>query len=830
MMPGGGVAMFLLCLFCCGTLARAAESTLSQNSQTSLQPANAVPHFNVRGYVVEGSPLLPTNILASTFSRYTGPNVSLDEIVKAASALQLEYYNQGYPAVSVAFVPEQITGGIVTFNVAQTVIPQIVVAGECYLSLSNGVEIVSQPPVATPVRSRKPQVASVVATNAISAGVTNIVPLATNLVTRQATYKEMVEAMAAMHLKMAELAIQANDTRVHVVSTNAGPRFEVEKYLVNGNTILPPAAIGQAITNIDGAFGTNVSFDGIETVVTELGKAYHERGYVAVAVDVPQQKLTNATVKLQVLEGRLVDIKVAGNRYFSSNNVMRALPSLHTNMVLNGPIFNAELNRANANQDRQIYPVIGPGPEPGTSELILNVKDRLPLHAKLEFNNQNSPGTPDMRVNGSAVYDNLWQAEHSLGVQYGFSPEVYKQGSQWDFYDQPTVDYYSGFYRLPLGNPEPIANEIANNPGSFGYDEATRKFNLPPPSGQPELTLYASRATIDTGIENLGSQPIGSPPGTNGAVSDTFIEQNIQQDITVNEATGFRLTKPLPEIGGISSILSGGLDFKKYSQNSYYTNLVLDFQVTPNPNGSGGVVTNVIPIPGPITTLSTLDYLPLELDYNASLQDAFGPATLGLGISANLWYSSSYWSAAGSSTNAPTSLNGLAGLTNITGSAQSTGHWVILRPSFSQQIQIYTNWITTIRADGQWASEPVISPEQFGAGGVNSVRGYHEGEVFGDTGWHLSFEQQTPPHIVGMVRDDTPLTIRGLVYMDYARVYLIDPEGPQGSTPLWGTGFGIAASAGSHWQAQFLFSWPLLSAGTTTAYQPFFNFSLTAQF
>ena len=131
--------------------------------------------------------------------------------------------------------------------------------------------------------------------------------------------------MAALRLKMDELEIQANDTRVHVVSTNAGPRFEVEKYLVNGNTILPSAAIGQAITNIDGAFGTNVGFDGIETVVTELGKAYHERGYVTVAVNVPQQKLTNATVKLQVLEGRLADIKVAGNRYFSSNNVMRCV-------------------------------------------------------------------------------------------------------------------------------------------------------------------------------------------------------------------------------------------------------------------------------------------------------------------------------------------------------------------------------------------------------------------------------------------------------------------------------------------------------------------------
>jgi hemolysin activation/secretion protein len=141
-----------------------------------------------------------------------------------------------------------------------------------------------------------------------------------------------------------------------------------------------------------------------------------------------------------------------------------------------------------------------------------------------------------------------------------------------------------------------------------------------------------------------------------------------------------------------------------------------------------------------------------------------------------------------------------------------------------------TNWPEMFRADGQWASEPLISNEQFGAGGVNSVRGYHEGEVFGDTGWHVSFEQMTPPHVVGPVYSGAPLTIRGSVYMDYARVFLLDPEGRQAGTSLWGTGFGLVASAGPHWDARFLFSLPLLSAGTIGADQPFFNFSLTAQF
>jgi hemolysin activation/secretion protein len=124
----------------------------------------------------------------------------------------------------------------------------------------------------------------------------------------------------------------------------------------------------------------------------------------------------------------------------------------------------------------------------------------------------------------------------------------------------------------------------------------------------------------------------------------------------------------------------------------------------------------------------------------------------------------------------------------------------------------------------------LISSEQFGAGGVSSVRGYHEGEVFGDNGWHFSIEQQTPPHTVGMVYGNVPLTVRGSIYMDYARTFLIDPQGRPGSTALWGTGFGATASIGPHWEARFLFSLPVLSAGTTSAWQPYFNFGLTAQF
>ncbi len=78
------------------------------------------------------------------------------------------------------------------------------------------------------------------------------------------------------------------------------------------------------------------------------------------------------------------------------------------------------------------------------------------------------------------------------------------------------------------------------------------------------------------------------------------------------------------------------------------------------------------------------------------------------------------------------------------------------------------------------------------------MRGYHEGEVFGDDRLALSLEQQTPPHMVGMIHGDIPVTVRGSVYMDWATAYLIDPKLRPGSVEFWGTGFGFAASVGSY--------------------------------
>jgi hemolysin activation/secretion protein len=674
---------------------------------------------------------------------YTGTNITASEIVKAAWALKSAYRAQGFTNVTVSVAPERSANGIVTMYVFRTPVAQILVSGNRY-------------------------------TNAPE----------TMTLTQTATAQGTTSTNAPGR-------------------TNAVPHFPILHYEITGDTLLELNTLMSLLVKYT---GTNMTVADILKAASDLQLEYRARGFPTVKVTLPQQSITNGVVRIQVIEGRIEEIVVSGNRYFSSNNIMRALPSLHTNNILRAPIFQAELDRANANQDRQIYPEIEPGSQPGTSDLLLVVKDRLPLHGKMEFNNESSPDTPELRLNSSLVYDNLWQHEHSLGVQYSFSPQEYKPGNQWAFYDLPLVANYSAFYRLPLGNPENVSDVVATRPGSFGFNEGTRQFQLPAASGRSELNLYASRSTIDTGLENSDPQQIYNVPG----VRQVF-RQDVQEDITINEDVGFRLSEPFRATAKWHSTLAGGMDYKTYSLTSSKTNVFSFTEITLDQNGNPNppvISTVASPVP---TTHLPLDYIPLALRYDANLRDDLGMTFFGLGFTVNTWFNGT-----------------TANLQRITGSAQSTGNWVTFTPSVSRDINIHKNWVLTLRADGQWSSEPLISTERYGLGGVNNIRGYREGEIFGDTGWHVGFEQKTPTQVIGIVYGKAPMTIRGAVYMDYGEAYLLDSAPAR--TPLWGTGFGSVVSVGSHWEGRLWFSWPLLTAGTTEAYHPRFNFALSGQF
>jgi len=628
------------------------------------------------------------------------------------------------------------------------------------------------------------------------------------------------KAEAALRRALSESATpgQTNNPAPAGAATNAppaaapdtnGPVFEVKGYELLGNTLLPPPVTDPIFNRHTGA---NVSFAGIRQALADLQMAYRDRGYVTVSVGLPPQKLTNGIVKVQVTEGRLVQVNVLGNRHFSSNNIMSELPSLRTNSLLNALAFQQDLDRANANRDRQIYPVLSPGPDPGTSVLDLKVKDRLPLHGRLSLDNYSTPNTPPLRANLAASYANLWQLNHQLGLQYSFSPEAYKDGS-YNFYDQPLIANYSAYYRMPLAGVNGPAHDRDLSPADFGYDEAARRFRPPAPSGATELLFYASRGFSDTGLL-LQSSEVNPPviPDTGGL---QYTRRLSTRTLNPNEDLGARLSRPLPPLWGINSSLSAGLDFKNYRstlvQDEFFQGVLFipQFGTTGPP---------FIELPGPPndtsqTVFNSIHYLPFSIAWQASAPSRSGVTSFNLNQSFNF---------AGI-------LSGRKQFEAVSGSTNASGTYYIVSAGLTREQKIVGDWGLRLHADGQWASEPLVSNEQLGLGGQAGPRGYHDGQEYGDTGWRLQLEPHSPYWNMGLAFNKAPIITRTYAFVDYGERYLLDPGARPASLSLLGVGGGVDVSIGEHFDFHVTLGVPLLSTPAQESGHPRVTFSLATQ-
>jgi hemolysin activation/secretion protein len=798
-------------------------------------PASSLPKFEVCAYRLEGdTALLPEP--DGVISNYIG-QVDLARLHEGLDQLQLFYRRSGFPNLSVVLPQQTLTDGVVRVEIVNTLpvgvtnvpgrpSPAFEVLG--YLVEGNAVLTPEQLGLLSNYTGRVDLACLHEGLDRLQlmcrqSGFSNLsVTLPQQEFTNGIVRVEIVTSVPAgiagapVTAAPAPAAITNTVTRVEnapatVTNTPAhpAPTFEVRSYLIEGNTVLPPEKFG-LLSNYTG----RVEFARVREGLGKLQLLYRDLGFATISVTLPQQKLTNGIVRVKVVEGKLAKIKVEGNRHFSTNNILRALPSLDTNILLNTKWFQPELDRANANSDRQIYPVISPGLEPGTSDLTLKVKDRLPLHGHIEVNDKSTPNTPLLRLDSAVQYGNLWQCEHQIGFDYNFSPQAMKGGDYSpNFLDQPMVASYSGYYRLPLGFERGLRENQDDLPVDFGYDEVTHKFNLPPATGNPDLIFYASRSISDTPVQFGPIQTI-----TNTALLD-LSRQSSQHTLTINNNLGTKLTIPLREFLGVKSSLFLGLDYKYYQSKNFSTNFnyadayLVDSFGNRIFFGSDTILyTN--------NTFSTLYYLPLSLGWAASRSDKSGSFSFNYNQSIFLT------SLASPSSN----------FQAVAGSPKAGGNYTTVNLGLARQQNLPRDWSLLFRANGQWASASLIGNEQFALGGTSGVRGYEEGEVYGDDGWRVMFDLNAPPVNVGYFPDShggdgTPAYLRCSCFMDYGETYLIDRPSPANPTYReWGTGLGFYLTAGEHFDARLTLAWALHDTLLTHAGEARAYFSVGYQF
>ncbi len=230
---------------------------------------------------------------------------------------------------------------------------------------------------------------------------------------------------------------------------DATPRFDVLEFRVEGNTVLPVQRIERAVYPF---LGEQRTVADVESARVALEAAYRDAGYGTVVVDTPEQKIVDGVVTLQVLEAPVARLRVVGARYYSQGRILDKVPGLAEGEVPNFKEVGTQLATVNRSADRRVTPLLRPGKTAGTTEVDLTVEDKLPLHGSLELNNQYSADTSKSRLVAALRYDNLWQREHSIGVQAQVSPE-----------DTSQVKVFSGTYTVPTGSGLLVASAIRSD-------------------------------------------------------------------------------------------------------------------------------------------------------------------------------------------------------------------------------------------------------------------------------------------------------------------------------------------------------------------------------
>lgn len=213
-------------------------------------------------------------------------------------------------------------------------------------------------------------------------------------------------------------------------------RFDIQRYQVEGNTLLAPEQIERIVASYT---GKQRDFGDIQKAIEALELAYRAAGFSAVTVYLPEQEVERGVVTIKVIEARIRNIEVAGNRFFTAENIRRSIRSLREGESPNAASISADVSVANENPAKKVNVTLRSGDKEGQVDARVDVTDENPRRFFVTLDNTGNPQTGMYRLGVGFQHANLFDRDHALTVQYITSPEKTKQ-----------VSIYSIGYRAPL--------------------------------------------------------------------------------------------------------------------------------------------------------------------------------------------------------------------------------------------------------------------------------------------------------------------------------------------------------------------------------------------
>jgi hemolysin activation/secretion protein len=228
------------------------------------------------------------------------------------------------------------------------------------------------------------------------------------------------DAVCAQPAAAAAAQQPAAAQRLAPAQQSATPRFEIDDFRVDGNTVLSEEDIDSALYDY---LGPDKTINDVEKARAALEAAFANKGYPTVSAEIPVQRVRDGLVILKVTERTVGRLRVTGARYYDLGEIKAGAPSLAEGKVPHMPSVQKDIVALNQWPDRTIAPALKAGAAPDTVDVDLQVKDQSPLHASIELNNKQSADTTPLRAVATLSYDNLWQRGDSASISYDMAPQ-----------------------------------------------------------------------------------------------------------------------------------------------------------------------------------------------------------------------------------------------------------------------------------------------------------------------------------------------------------------------------------------------------------------------
>lgn len=199
-------------------------------------------------------------------------------------------------------------------------------------------------------------------------------------------------------------------------------RVFVTKIQVVGSTVLSQEELRQLTAAYE---HREVTTDELEDVRKLVTMAYVTKGYPNSGAILPDQDLMGGLVTLQVIEGRLSEIRIEGTTW-SRPSYLRSRIERGAGLPLNSTPLRDRLQMLLQDDRFQtLHGSLKPGTDLGEAILDVTVVEANPMKAFVEYNNYVSPGVGEHQLRGTVVHRNLTGNGDVLSMGFGASAQAF---------------------------------------------------------------------------------------------------------------------------------------------------------------------------------------------------------------------------------------------------------------------------------------------------------------------------------------------------------------------------------------------------------------------